>query len=93
MLLLIELTFIIERHTMRVKDTGCGTISVALVRHGFIPTSPVVPHTAIEIKTLELYRRLSSRCPNVGVQPFVRVICDLHQVSKLFYSVDAFVSK
>lgn len=63
-----------------VHDMGHGSLPITLARHGYIPTTPIAPVSAIEVKTLELYSSVSSRCPSLGIQPFVRSICDLQRV-------------
>ncbi|KAG1877267.1 hypothetical protein F4604DRAFT_1880502 [Suillus subluteus] len=55
--------------------------NVALLRHGLLGCSPVTPSIAIDIQTLELYHRLWHCHPQLGVQPFVKTLCDLHEVN------------
>lgn len=54
--------------------------NVPLMRLGFLPGTPLLPSTAISLRTLAFYKALRSRCPQVGIEPFVRVLCDLHGV-------------
>lgn len=72
-----------DRRVLSLPDVANGSVPIALARQGLIPTSPIAPESAIEVKTLELYRTVNSRCPSLGVQPFVRSMCDLQQVCKL----------
>ncbi|KAF8209228.1 hypothetical protein K438DRAFT_1960955 [Mycena galopus ATCC 62051] len=44
---------------------------------GLIPVAPFFPSTVITIRTLEVFRTLSLRCPHLGIQAFVRTMCDL----------------
>lgn len=71
-----------DRHVVSIPDIGQGSVPITLARQGLIPTSPIAPESAIEVKTLELYRAISSRCPSLGIQPFVRSMCDLQQARK-----------
>lgn len=71
---------ITDRRVLTIRDTGHGSLPVTLARQGFMPTTPIAPGSAIEVRTLELYRAVNSRCPGLGIQPFVRSVCDLQQV-------------
>ncbi|KAF8178793.1 hypothetical protein K438DRAFT_1908375 [Mycena galopus ATCC 62051] len=44
---------------------------------GLIPVAPFFPSTVITIRALEVFRTLSLRCPRLGIQAFVRTMCDL----------------
>ncbi|OCH91902.1 hypothetical protein OBBRIDRAFT_727825, partial [Obba rivulosa] len=55
--------------------------NVALLRLGLLGCSPVVPSTAISLETLELYHRLQRRHAQLGIQPMVRALCDVHNVN------------
>ena len=72
---------------MELPDCGEG-IAVTLVRNGYIPTSPEKPSTAIEIQLLKVYQEVNGRCPNLGIQAFVRATCDLNYVRKIPLSPD-----
>lgn len=52
--------------------------TIALVRYGLMPFSPTTPSVAITTRTLEFYRVLRLRSPQQSVQPFVKVLCDIH---------------
>jgi hypothetical protein len=60
------------------------TVASAIIRHGYIPSSPLTPLVCITIQCLELYRVAHLRCPHFSIQAFVKTICDLHSVSTQF---------
>ncbi|KAJ7113683.1 hypothetical protein C8R43DRAFT_1091391 [Mycena crocata] len=45
-----------------------------------MPVSPSRPEVVLTIRTLEVFRRMSLRCPRLGIQAFVRALCDIHHV-------------
>ncbi|KAJ7871910.1 hypothetical protein B0H13DRAFT_2236318 [Mycena leptocephala] len=45
-----------------------------------MPASPWTPTVAITIRALEVYRVAHLRCPRLGIQAFVRALCDIHGV-------------
>ncbi|KAJ7573041.1 hypothetical protein C8J56DRAFT_1017690 [Mycena floridula] len=69
-----------------IEDLWAGMLhdrekkSVALVRQGLFPCSPLKISVAISTATLELYRSLFVRCPRLTIQPFIKTLCDLHGV-------------
>ncbi|KAF8217912.1 hypothetical protein K438DRAFT_1901011 [Mycena galopus ATCC 62051] len=48
------------------------------LREGLVPVAPFFPSTVITIRALEVFRALSLRCPRLGIQAFVRAMCDLN---------------
>ncbi|THU77754.1 hypothetical protein K435DRAFT_701701 [Dendrothele bispora CBS 962.96] len=52
--------------------------SASIVRQGFFPSSPLLHNTVFDTTLLQLYHRLSTRCPRLAIQPFVKSLCDLH---------------
>ncbi|KAJ7084524.1 hypothetical protein B0H15DRAFT_923560 [Mycena belliarum] len=48
---------------------------------GYVPCSPYGPRVAITIRALEVYRVTHLRCPRLGIQPYVRALCDIHGVA------------
>ena len=62
------------------------TIASAIVRQGYIPSSPLTPSVCITIQSLELYRVAHLRSPHLSIQAFVKTLCDLHSVSPAFLS-------
>lgn len=56
------------------------TIVSAIVRQGYIPSSPLSPSVCITIRALELYRVAHLRSPHLSIQAFVKTLCDLHGV-------------
>ncbi|KAK1220387.1 hypothetical protein PQX77_016845 [Marasmius sp. AFHP31] len=55
--------------------------SIFLVHNGLFPCSPGVSKVTVTTRTLETFRLLSLRCPRLGIQPFVKALCDLHGVA------------
>ncbi|KAJ7733361.1 hypothetical protein B0H16DRAFT_1665104 [Mycena metata] len=55
-----------------------------------MPAAAVFPSVVITVRVLEVFRRLQLRCPRVGVQAFVRTLCDLHGVAPRGYLVTQF---
>ncbi|KAJ7019748.1 hypothetical protein C8F04DRAFT_1214270 [Mycena alexandri] len=55
-----------------------------------MPAAAVFPSVVITVRVLEVFRRLQLRCPRVGVQAFVRTLCDLHGVAPRGYLVMQF---
>jgi hypothetical protein len=53
----------------------------AYVGQGLMPSTPLHPTVVVTVRTLELFRVMQLRCPRLGVQAFVRGLCDLHSVS------------
>jgi hypothetical protein len=59
-------------------------LNQTLIMHGYLGTAPVKPTLAIPLATLELYRRCRLRCPQFGIQQWVKVLCDLSNVNLIF---------
>ncbi|KAJ7073352.1 hypothetical protein B0H15DRAFT_806803 [Mycena belliarum] len=55
-------------------------VASALVRQGLMPVAPYLPSVVITIRALEVYRVTRLRCPRLGIQAYVRGLCDLHGV-------------
>ncbi|KAK7052690.1 hypothetical protein R3P38DRAFT_3306336 [Favolaschia claudopus] len=51
----------------------------SIVSQGLIPSSPSRPKTAVTIRALEMYRLVQLRCPQLGIQAWVRSLADLDQ--------------
>ncbi|KAJ7792123.1 hypothetical protein B0H14DRAFT_2394917 [Mycena olivaceomarginata] len=56
-------------------------IASACVRQGWMPCSAYFPNVVITIRALEVYRVTRLRCPRLGIQAFVRALCDIHGVA------------
>jgi hypothetical protein len=56
-------------------------LASACIRRGWMPVSPWTPTVAITIRVLEVYRVAHLRCPRLGIQVFVRALCDIHGVA------------
>jgi hypothetical protein len=72
-----------QKHQTFSHITGSAYLNATLVRYGLLSSNPMVPSVGIAIPTLEMYRRLRLRSPHVSVQAWVRVLCDLHNMSIL----------
>ncbi|KAF7359988.1 hypothetical protein MVEN_00725800 [Mycena venus] len=55
-------------------------VASGLVNLGLFPCSPYDPTVAITTRALEVFRVTRLRCPRLGIQPYVRALCDLHGV-------------
>ncbi|KAK7046968.1 hypothetical protein R3P38DRAFT_2507024 [Favolaschia claudopus] len=53
-------------------------VASACVREGWMPSSPYFPSVVITLRALEVYRVTRLRCPRLGIQAFVRALCDIH---------------
>ncbi len=60
-------------------------VNETLIHHGLLGTTPVQPGLAISLQTLELYRQCRLRCPQFSIQQWVKVLCDLANVSCSIY--------
>lgn len=60
---------------------GDAYVASACVRRGWMPISPYFPTAVITIRALEVYRVTHLRCPRLGIQAFVRALCDIHGVA------------
>ncbi|KAJ7057970.1 hypothetical protein C8F01DRAFT_1085809 [Mycena amicta] len=67
-----------------------GTLASCCVRQGLIPCSVEGINVVITTRSLEFFRRMSLRCPRLGVQAFVRSLCDLHGVAPRPYLASQF---
>ena len=80
----IEIT-VIDIYTLsksvKLSRTDDQTTAVALAGLGFIGNAPFKPSVAVSMKTLKLYRLLRRRKASFSVESFVKVICDLYNVS------------
>ncbi|KAJ3765531.1 hypothetical protein FB446DRAFT_655158, partial [Lentinula raphanica] len=52
-----------------------------LIRNGIIPTAPLKHTTGFTIRTISLYHKLFVRCPHLGVQPFIKAMCDVEGIA------------
>ncbi|EIW82668.1 hypothetical protein CONPUDRAFT_51967, partial [Coniophora puteana RWD-64-598 SS2] len=62
----------------------------ALIRQGFIGCTPESPQIAVDLHTLEVYHRLRRRQPQLGIQPFARMLCDISNINYSSHTRDAF---
>ncbi|KAJ7713835.1 hypothetical protein B0H14DRAFT_3523213 [Mycena olivaceomarginata] len=64
-----------------VGGEGDTFMASAYVRQGLMPSTPLHPTVVVTVRTLELFRVMQLRCPRLGVQAFVRGLCDLHSIT------------
>ena len=57
------------------------SFTVTLVRHGFMPTSPLHPESAIAIDVLGLFHVMSGECPQLSRLAFAKGLFALNDVS------------
>ncbi|KAJ7693724.1 hypothetical protein B0H14DRAFT_3531072 [Mycena olivaceomarginata] len=60
---------------------GDAFITSAYVRQGLMPSTPHHASAVITVRTLEVFRIMQLRCPRLGIQVFVRGLCNLHVVA------------
>ncbi|KAI0059962.1 hypothetical protein BV25DRAFT_1918089 [Artomyces pyxidatus] len=60
---------------------GSPYVNVTLLRQGCLGSTPLDVSSAISLRTLELYRRLRLRQPRVSIQAWIKVICDIHNLT------------
>ncbi|KAJ7740402.1 hypothetical protein B0H14DRAFT_2638071 [Mycena olivaceomarginata] len=79
----IEITVVDLYETQRMDvelDAGGAGVAAALIKQGLMPCAPWKPSVAIATRVLELYRTTHIRCPQLAIQSFVKLLCDLHGV-------------
>ncbi|KAF8147971.1 hypothetical protein K438DRAFT_1779830 [Mycena galopus ATCC 62051] len=64
---------------------GDRNLAAAYICHGLVPTTPQLTTVAITIRSLEVFRVTQLWCPCLGLQPFVRALCDLHSIPPRSY--------
>ncbi|KAJ7645339.1 hypothetical protein B0H17DRAFT_1216045 [Mycena rosella] len=65
-------------HTVYVPTVKSDEFTTScLVRQGLIPCAPWTPTLAVSVRVLELFRVTRLRCPNLGVQNWVKTLSDL----------------
>ena len=62
------------------RPASSTSVALDLAEKGFLAKTPVLPHTAIGFRTLELYHRLRLRKPSFSIEAFTRVLCDYYMV-------------
>ncbi|KAF8575614.1 hypothetical protein K439DRAFT_1369517 [Ramaria rubella] len=58
-------------------------INAVLIARGYLGNAPWSPSIALSVEVLTLYKTLSARCPQLGVQAFAQMLCNNHQVCNL----------
>lgn len=71
----------LDARKLRFPFVPGQSLVMTMVRNGYMPTSPLHPERGIKFRVLELYDTLSSRCGRLGIEPFVRALCELQNVS------------
>lgn len=56
-------------------------VASGCIRHGWMPVAAYFPTVVISLRALEVFRVAHLRCPRLGIQPFVRALCDIHGVA------------
>ncbi|KAI6011812.1 hypothetical protein BKA83DRAFT_4474400 [Pisolithus microcarpus] len=69
--------FCAEKTSITVGPTD-RYLTSALVRHGLIPCSPIVPKVAITVQALDLYRTARQCCPHFSIQAYFSVALDVY---------------
>jgi hypothetical protein len=72
-----------QRTFNHIIAEGSQYWNVTLLRHGCLASTPDSISSVVSLRTIELYRRLRLRHPQLSIQAFVKVICDLHNVRYL----------
>ncbi|KAJ7840355.1 hypothetical protein B0H13DRAFT_2366292 [Mycena leptocephala] len=68
-------------HEELVLIAGDQYVSSGCVHQGWVPVAAYFPTVVVTIRALEVFRVVSLHCPRLGVQAFVRALCDIHGVS------------
>ncbi|KAF7367948.1 hypothetical protein MSAN_00859900 [Mycena sanguinolenta] len=77
----VQVVDMFEMSSVEFKlDPQANGVVPALILAGVVPCAPWSPTVAIKIRVLEAYRVTHVRCPHLGVQSFVKSLCDLHGV-------------
>ncbi|KAE9403701.1 hypothetical protein BT96DRAFT_990133 [Gymnopus androsaceus JB14] len=56
--------------------SGLAHDSSSIILAGLMPTAPLSHKTAITTRTVALYHSLFVCCPKLGIQPFIKSLCD-----------------
>ncbi|KZV81825.1 hypothetical protein EXIGLDRAFT_627873, partial [Exidia glandulosa HHB12029] len=75
-----------ERY-LRVEQPAGELAALSLMRVGMMACTPWVPVVAISVNILKMYYYLRRRAPRLGVQPFVRALCDTYNYFVLMSDV------
>jgi hypothetical protein len=62
---------------------GDAFVTSGLVALGYFPCSPHEATVVITTRALEIFRIMRLRCPRLGIQPYVKGLCDMHGVRAL----------
>ncbi len=77
---------VIDIHTLQneaiIPRANIINISAAsaLVRAGYLPSSPETPSLAVSLRTLDLFRTLCLFKPNLSIEAFAKTVCHLYAV-------------
>ena len=72
-----------QRTFHHIIAEGSQYWNVTLLRHGCLTSTPDSISSVVSLRTIELYRRLRLRHPQLSIQAFVKVTCNLHNVRYL----------
>ncbi len=81
------MTYVVRNPSFVVEQGDSESANVALIRRGLLGCAPIDPSVAFSLDTLELYHRLRRRHPRLGIQPMMRTLCDIHDVSSCHTSL------
>ncbi|KAJ3749419.1 hypothetical protein DFH05DRAFT_1593958 [Lentinula detonsa] len=54
--------------------------NISYIRSGYLPFNPLLNKSLVSLESVELYHTLFMRCPRLGIQPFIRALCDLQGI-------------
>ncbi|KAJ3741593.1 hypothetical protein DFH05DRAFT_1537192 [Lentinula detonsa] len=69
-----------EKHRVMVWSIFDTYNNTSYIRSGYLPFNPLLNKSVVSFQTIELCHHLFMRCPRLGIQPFVRALCDLQGV-------------
>ncbi|KAJ3978928.1 hypothetical protein F5890DRAFT_1478951 [Lentinula detonsa] len=69
-----------EKHRVMVWSIFDTYNNTSYIQSGYLPFNPLLNKSVVSFQTIELYHHLFMRCPRLGIQLFVRALCDLQGV-------------
>ena len=57
----------------------------ALLRSGYLGSSPLTPTVAVTIRSLSAYQQMHRTCPRYSIEAFSKTLCHLHNVSIILH--------
>ncbi|OAV85519.1 hypothetical protein PTTG_09505, partial [Puccinia triticina 1-1 BBBD Race 1] len=71
----VDMVDIFSQHRIKFKFCNCTSNAVCLLKHGFLPASPIRPQTAFSLPLLIFHHHLWNNC-QVGTFPFTTALRD-----------------